>query len=251
MIVQAFALCTTLLLLTQSTALSASPPKISAIVSFIGCRSDGHAGVMSPPSARSIVLPLSRPIAKRVAYYESSWWLGVLGPLGWHCVGVYGSSETALYVSPDRIEASNLFSDSHGFTGPSIEIAAHGRRSDVARTIARIFPAHREFVESVITEGTLPAGSFPSGPYANDKLIYKTNEVVEYETPANTDGLGTQSRLKKSSDPIRGVEILVGKMPDLAVTSLAVRLSPDQADLISVIIQQFEGDARPTASRDK
>ena len=79
----------------------------------------------------------------------------------------------------------------------------------------------------------------------------KTNEVVEYETPANTDGLGTQSRLKKSSDPIRGVEILVGKMPDLAVTSLAVRLSPDQADLISVIIQQFEGDARPTASRDK
>jgi len=45
------------------------------------------------------------------------------------------------------------------------------------------------------------------------------------ETPANGEGLGTTSRLKKNAHSISGVEILIGETPDLV--HLAVRLSPD------------------------
>jgi hypothetical protein len=67
--------------------------------------------------------------------------------------------------------------------------------------IARVFPAHRAFVRKVIAEGIEPTSDFPFGPYPNDKLTYKNKEMVEYETPAHKDGLGTQSRLQKSYWP--------------------------------------------------
>ncbi|HKV63750.1 MAG TPA: hypothetical protein VJO16_17715 [Candidatus Acidoferrum sp.] len=64
--------------------------------------------------------------------------------------------------------------------------------------------------------------------------------MVEYETPANTEGLGTNSRLKKNAYPISGTAILIGDTPDLMF--LAVRLSPDLTALASAIIQQLERD---------
>jgi hypothetical protein len=80
--------------------------------------------------------------------------------------------------------------------------------------IARVFPAHKAFVTRVIEEGIEPADSFQSGPYPRDKLAYKNNEIVEYQTPAQTDGLGTNSRLQKNRNPIRGSAILIGNAPD-------------------------------------
>jgi hypothetical protein len=109
------------------------------------------------------------------------------------------------------------------------------------RVVARVFPERKPFVERVIAEGIAPADSFPSGPYPADKLTYRSKWMVEYATPANADGLGTDSRLIKSGHPIRGVAILVGETPDLV--HLAVRLLPDLSDLASPIIQQLEGDA--------
>ena len=39
---------------------------------------------------------------------------------------------------------------------------------------------------------------------------YRTKDLVEYQTPPQTEGLGTRSRLLKNTDPIRGVAMLVG-----------------------------------------
>ena len=132
-----------------------------------------------------------------------------------------------------------------GFTGPVIQISTEigdtSGRFGVARTIARVFPSHKAFVRRVIAEGIEPASDFPSGPYPKDRLIYKSKEIVEYQTPAQTDGLGTQSRLQKNADPIRGVAILVGSDPDLVF--LAARLPPNKADLASIIIRQVELDS--------
>lgn len=136
-----------------------------------------------------------------------------------------------------------------GLTSPAIEInyvyGGTSGRFGVAQVIARVFPNRKAFVENVIKEeaedGIKPAISFPFGPYPNDKLVYRSADAVEYETPANTDGLGTRSGVRKNSHPIRGVAILVGDTPDLV--QLSLRLPPELADLGSAIIQQVERDA--------
>ena len=71
-----------------------------------------------------------------------------------------------------------------------------------------------------------------------DKLVYKSDRIVEFETPAKSEGLGTMSVLLPNSDPIRGVKILSGGTPDL--TSLSIRLPAKDNDLTTVIIQQTE-----------
>lgn len=72
-------------------------------------------------------------------------------------------------------------------------------------------------------------------------LTYKSKTGVEYKTPANTDGLGTQSKLKRNGDPVNGVAILTGPTPDLLF--LAMRLPPDLAGLASAIMHEVEVDA--------
>lgn len=235
---------------TQAIAAAASPQKPGAHVPFVGCRADGQVGPVNAPNGESRVLPIAAEAAERLAYYKLEEGFGVLAPRGWYCFGVYGSSGYALYVSPQQINTDNLLSTTwSGFTGPVIEIAGENGdtsgRFGVARTIAHVFPTHRAFVEKVIEEGTEPASSFPFGPYPKDKLIYRSKEMVEYQTPANTDGLGTNSRLKKDANPISGVAILMGETPDLLL--LSVRLSPNLADLTSTIVQQVERDAAHAA----
>jgi hypothetical protein len=93
--------------------------------------------------------------------------------------------------------------------------------------IARVFPAHRSFVRKVIAEGIEPARNFPSGPYPNDKLVYRSKGLVE---------------LLKNTDPIRGVAMLVGlvKEGEPSLLFLAVRFPSEIAGLSSAIIQQAE-----------
>ena len=223
-----------------------SARKIGASVPFIGCRGTGQAGPTSAPNGKRVFLPITAEAAHQLAYYKAAEGAGVLAPRGWFCSCVYGSNGYVLYVSPQQIITAQLYSTTwNGFTGPVIEIAGESGdtsgRFGVARAIARVFPAHRAFVEKVIKEGMEPASSFPFGPYPKDKLVYRSNEIVEYETPANTDGLGTNPKLKKNANSINGVAILTGQTPDLLL--LSVRLSPNQDDLKSTIIQQVEREA--------
>jgi hypothetical protein len=74
-------------------------------------------------------------------------------------------------------------------------------RFDVAEVIARVFPAYKAFVKTVREMFDFPSSEFPAGPYRKDKLTYKSNRMVEYETPSHADGLGTQSWIKKNDSP--------------------------------------------------
>jgi hypothetical protein len=151
-----------------------------------------------------------------------------------------------LYVSADPINTADLFSTGwKGFAGPVIQISSlvgdtYGRFA-VARTIARVFPTHKAFVRRVIAEGIEPASSFPYGPYPKDTLNYRSKNIVEFQTPAFAEGLGTSSRLQMNGSPIKGVAILFGDEPNLF--QLCVRLSPETADLAQLIIQQTEREA--------
>jgi len=146
-----------------------------------------------------------------------------------------------LYVAPQPIDESRI--GQSGFAGPIIEILHRfgntSGRSDVAAIIARVFPAYKNFASQVMEEGL--GGPFKFGPYPKDALTYRNNRMVEYKTPAQSDGLGTQSSLKKDGSPIAGVAMLVGQTPDLLL--LSVRLPPELSGLTPVIIRQFERDA--------
>jgi hypothetical protein len=245
----AAALAANYLALSQPQNPSKSPPGTTATVPFVGCPSDGQAGPLDPPKGIAQVVHIPREAAQQLAFYMGEQGFGVLAPRGWHCFETDGSSGGSLFVSPQPIDGNKLFSDAwKGFTGPviqlSIEAGGTSGRFGVARMIARIFPAHRSFVRKIIAEGIEPASNFPFGPYPNDKLIYKSKDLVEYQTPPQTEGLGTQSRLLKNADPIGGVAMLVGEDPKTgeppSLLLLAVRLPSEMTNLTSAIIRQTE-----------
>ena len=207
-------------------------------------------GPLKAPTGKSKGVSIAPELARQFAYYQAEQGSGVLAPRGWNCFGTYGSNGNNLYISPQPIDAALLFSDKWaGFPGPviqfSVEVGDTSGRFGVAAMIARVFPAYRKFLTQVIAEDIRPASTFPSGPHPKDKLVYKGKNIVEFETPANEDGLGTDSRLKKNTSPIRGVVILIEEeadsMPDSF--SLSVRLPSNLNSLTPSIIQQTEWDA--------
>jgi hypothetical protein len=153
-----------------------------------------------------------------------------------------------LFISPIPIDTDTVFTDEGGFHGPAIELDVElgpSTRIDVAKVVALVFPAYGEFVTAVMTSFDLRAGSITFGPYPDDILSYKSKREVWYETPPQTAGLGTHSRLRMNASPIHGLAMLLGeiavqegKTPDLLL--LSVRLAPEQADLIPTIIRELE-----------
>ena len=225
----------------QHTA-SQSKAAIS-VVPVVGCASDGQLGPFKADSGRSKTTPVALPAdtAQRLAYYEAG--IGVLAPRGWYCFGTYGSNGETLYVSPVPINPEDLFSARwKGFTGPVVQISREygdtSGRFGVARTIARVFPAYKAFVDSVIAEGIVPASSFTFGPYPTDTLKYRNDNILEFLTPAGRDGLGTNSRLQRNDTPISGVAILFGEEPVLL--QLWVRIPSESSKVTQSIIRQTE-----------
>jgi hypothetical protein len=237
---------------SQATRSGSAPHRGVARVPFVGCASDGQIGPVAAPAGQSKSFAISAEDANRLAYYTAQYGFGVLAPRGWHCFSTYGSNGSNLYVTPHPIDMKALSSsDWKGLTGEAIQVSvANGGTSGrltVARAIARVFPKYKEFAQDVIAEGIEPATDFPFGPYPQDKLRYTGNTVVEFETPAQTSGLGTDSQLQQNGDPIRGVAMLVGDDPDLV--QLSIRMSAP--DLIPVIVKSFENGMAPTESASK
>ena len=183
---------------------------------------------------------------QRLAYYKARNGIGALGPRGWHCFGTYGSGGETLYITAQPITVATIFSAGPAdASGPGIEIAYRfggtSGRFSVAEVIARVFPAYKSFALEVMKEFDQPNKLFTFGPFPNDRLTYKTDALVEYRTPAESEGLGTYSWLKKGAIPIEGAAMLVGDEHDLAIVS--VRLPINLSGLTTLIIGQFERDA--------
>jgi hypothetical protein len=234
---------------------SAAAPVISTAIPFVGCASDGQTGPQAAPTGGPEAVQMTAADAAQLAYYEMQNGPGVIGPRGWSCAGIYGSDGATLVVAPNPVQPSDLSGTRWaGAGGEAIEArVASGDTSGrftVAQVIQRVFPAHQAFAQGVINEGVDPASSFPTGPYASDKITTKSNEVVEYQTPANAVGLGTDTnlnlRLAPGADPVSGVVILSGQAPDLSQAS--VRLPASLAPLAGDIIQKYEADNPPTSS---
>lgn len=213
---------------------------------FVGCSSDGQMGPKAAPDGRTPSLQISAELVEVLAWYQSADAPGVLAPRGWHCFGTYGSSGATLYVSPMPINPSRLFDSKwKGFEETVVEISrtegGTSGRFAVARLIARLFPEHIGFTQAVIAEGLEPAASFPLGPYPHDRLRYRTKTLVDFETPSQKEGLGTQSKLQASSLPIRGFAFLKAAVnEDVYALTLRIRLSLEDWQISEAIREVME-----------
>jgi hypothetical protein len=111
--------------------------------------------------------------------------------------------------------------------------------------MARIFPAYRAFATKVMKGMDLP---LLVGPYPKDTLMYRGKTIVEYNTPAQTEGLGNfDSWLGKNDLPIRGAAIIIVDPPNVVggpdLVLLSVRVPPALAGLTPAIIRYVERDA--------
>jgi hypothetical protein len=237
------------LIAQQPSGIAASQGQKTVSVPFVGCRSDGQAGPNEAPKGTSTPVALSPKEADGLAYYSvsSAPGTGVLGPRGWYCFGTYGSGGGSLFVSPQPFDARDIFSRSwSGFRGPAIERnGSNGGGSgeaSVAPVVARVFPAYKWY--ALIQEREFDQ-KLVFGRYPSDILSYKGDSVVEFTTPGQADGLGTQFSLKKNSSPIHGVAIIDHNTFDLVV--LSVRLPSNLTRLASAIVRQLELDAVPAS----
>jgi hypothetical protein len=227
-----------------------------ATVPFVGCPADGQQGPVAAPKGHSKHLRLASETAARLAWYqtaEDGGNLGVLAPRGWHCFGTYGSSGESLYTSPAFISTRDFFGKTKwkGLTGPGLQLTVEyggtSGRFGVADTIVQLFPRHMQFVSDLIASQKQIGGDVPGyhkKSFPADTLHYKSNELVEFTTPAKTIGVGTdQSWLKPTSDPVSGMMYLGGITTpdeDVCLVQLFVRLSPSQDALRHTIVAQVE-----------
>lgn len=200
---------------------------------------------MQAPTGKDLIVAHSAD-ARNLAYYKAEMGIGILAPRGWHCFGFYGSGGTTLIVAPEPINSS--VSDPHKLAGSGVVLAIHdgdtSGRFQVAEIIARVFPAHQQFVQNVKDLFSDLSLTFPSGPFPSDRLTYKSKSIVEYRTPPQSEGLGTQWPLTRNADLIDGVAIVAGS-PAPSVFVLAIRVGPDLQKLAPAIIRHLERETTP------
>jgi hypothetical protein len=220
-----------------------------ASVPFVGCREtwgnlSGWVVLDAPEKTRRHVF-IPEEIATRLAYYETWNEYGVLAPRGWYCYLWGSNSGGRLIVSPSPVSSDSWRKD--GLSGQVVSLhtvfGGGSGRFTVADMILRVFPNYKELTQRAVTEpGWDWDFDWPNGPYPHDRLVYRNPLVVEYETPANTEGLGlNHSALRKNERPVKGVVIL-HPTGDIYTTHLAARLESVDDDLIPYIIQLVESD---------
>ncbi len=222
-------------------------------VPYIGCPGDGQTGpyVAAKGSPKPVSLPSA--MADQLAWYEyngDAGHFGTLGPRGWNCFVTIGSNGWTLYIAPEMLDSTKLLEhkDWRGFNGPAIQLSVSdggtSGRFEVAKVVARVFPAHRDYARKIIAEGFGPASDYPFGPFPSDHLTYKGRNLVEFITPAHRNGLGTMSLLLPSDQPITGFALLsIGPGIDTELLHLSFRLPPSLSQLGAPLIQQAEAGA--------
>ncbi|ADW71603.1 hypothetical protein [Granulicella tundricola] len=219
-------------------------------VPYIGCSGDGQTGPYLAKTGSPKPVNLPPAVAAQLAWYEYSGdagHFGTLGPRGWNCFATIGSDGWTLYVAPEVLDGPKLLEHKKwkGFTGPAIQFSGSdgetSGRFEVAKVVARVFPAHRGYARKIIAEGFGSPSDYPFGAFLSDQLNYKSKELVEFTTPAHRRGLGTMSWLLPSDQPITGFALLsIGSDVDTELMQLSFRLPPSLSFLASTLIKQGE-----------
>lgn len=209
---------------------------------FVGCTTYGQSKVFPPPAQPTRVVRLAPAAALKLAYYESTIGPGVLAPRDWSCECQWGSDGTLFHITPQVADLTKREINSAAIE-VSMSPGDNSGRYEIAEVIARIFPEQWAWARQTVLS-VFDVYDLKYGPYPVDRLTYKKNQIAEYRTPPNSEGLGTRGYLKPNANPIEGVVILQGNPPD-RLFRLAVRLPPGMRSLTPQIIQDFEASTSP------
>lgn len=216
----------------------------TAHVPFVGCPADGQAGPLPAPHARpmpAVVASAARALAWYVSENEA-----VLAPRGWQCFETYGSNGGTLVVAPQRLNFDLIQGAGVSFRGPTVlsgyTFGGTSGRFSVVNTVARYFPAHRDFIRHVRATG-FDLGGLPRGPYPGDRIVSRTPTEIRLITPPGRRGEGTNFLLAPNRDPVETL-IMLHPESDMDVSSFTVRLPRSQAAMSGVILAAWRQRAQ-------
>ncbi len=221
------------ILVVMAGATSAAAQDKLVAVPLVGCPAIGQELEEPPTDVKTPLLPA--PLAARLAWY-ASFDQGVLAPRGWQCSEGYGSYGSNLFVTPGPEHDSYL--NENKLKGPFVSLLNYfsftSGRMGFVEIGAPLFPRLKPFADFIEKEWKAKL-EFVS--IANDKLVRRGSNIVQFVTPAGKDGLGTDGQIEKNSTPVSGVVVITsGEYSSLAL--LRARLPAELRDLASVIIEQ-------------
>jgi hypothetical protein len=219
-------------------AAEANPPAVP----LVGCRADGEMGPTKSAPAQSLAVTPDPRTGSLIAYYAAAHGPGVYAPKGWYCLTWEGSNGTILVVTPRRIPPP--YFPLPVIAGSAVMIqssdAGTSGRFHVAGVAAQLFPVvGAEFVARIRDEHLIPESSFDVEPYPDDQLQYLSDRLVEFVTPPNHTGLGTEGLFEMSDLPVRGLITLNLQDEVNSLTELRVRL-PAGLNSVAAAIMQLE-----------
>jgi hypothetical protein len=222
-----------------------TPPAASGKFEFVGCAGPGQQGPRLPPAAPRVLPEYPPEIGAQLAYYASDK-LAAVAPRGWHCIAGSNSAGDALLITPEVQAAQDIFGASKKISGPAVfasrSYSATDGRLEVARIAAQAFPIAKKFVKSVTVKSPEIRGGIHYGSSPGDTINRSSDTDVEFETAANSDGLGTAERLEKDGQPIVGAAMLSG---DMDLFKIDIRLPSQDKNLVPAVMQAFEGSPIP------
>jgi hypothetical protein len=235
-----FALSIALWLFCSSALAAAEVPKTPQRVPAVNCLANDQAGPASLQTRESMPAPADQALAAQIAYYKAEHSPGVYAPKGWSCRAWSGSNGSVLVVTPKRIEPP--YFPLPVITGPAVVIQTSDQgtsgRFHVAIVAAQLFPlVGDEFIKGVRQEHLISESSFDVESHPDDQLRYLSDRFVEYTTPANHTGLGTDGLMEVSNLPVRGLTILNLEADVNSLTEVRVRLPASLSSVAEVIMQ--------------
>ena len=211
-------------------------------IAFVGCPADGQQGPQPPPTGSAVPVPLDPELATHLAYYKGAFGPGVFAPAGWHCRTWYGSAGAFIVVSPDAPPTNGDLA--HSLAGPAVEMGLSSGgtsgRFQVAEVSARFFPdLMREFIRQVREEKLVQDSAFEVQPYPEDVLYPISEKMIEFRTPGERTGFGTEG-MAKSALAINGVVAIADPRGEPALLVLRVRLAGQQHALNAALVSLEE-----------
>jgi hypothetical protein len=234
-------LATSVILLLACPGLAAAAgAEIQQRVPAVGCPANDQMGGARLQAGASMPAPLQQQVAGQIAYYEAEHSPGVYAPRGWSCRAWIGSNGSVLVVTPRRLEPP--YFPLPRITGPAVTIdssdAGTSGRFHVAIVAAQLFPlVGSDLITRVRAEHLISDSSFDVQPYADDQLRYLSDRFVEYTTPPNRTGLGTDGLLEMSDLPVRGLTLLNLAVEANTLTEVRVRLPVGLNPVADSIVQ--------------
>jgi hypothetical protein len=228
------------LFLACSAMASAAIPQIQQRVGAVGCPANDQMGPARLQAGESMPAPVEQRMAEQIAYFKAEGSPGVYAPKGWSCRAWYGSNGSVLVVTPKRIEPP--YFPLPMITGPAVMIetwdGGTSGRFHVAIVAAQLFPLlGSEFITRVRQEHLIADSSFDAEPYPDDQLRYLSDRLVEYTTPPNRTGLGTDGLFEMSNLPVRGLTILNLEAEVNSLTEVRVKMPAGLNSVAQAIVQ--------------